>query len=500
MKIFVLNGSPKGKTSVTMQYVEYLRRFFQEHEFEIIDAAQQCPRYEKNESAFEEAMERVGRADVILWAFPLYFALVNSLYKRFIELIFERGKEAAFTDKYAAALSTSIHFYDHTALNYIRAVSEDLGMRFIDSFAAEMQDLMEEKKRDELVNFFRRVECFYTGGLVPPMEYLPVIRYEWMYEPGAETPKEGGPQPSVPAGLKTVIVADLDPREKNLVKMAGRIGERIPGARLISLRDIKMGPCLGCIKCGFDNRCAYEGKDDFIAMFRDDILAADVIIVAAPVRDRYLSYLWQRFLERTFCRTHQPALKGKHIGFLISGALSQNHNTSEILKSWAETMGLNVHGIVSDEEAVSSLLDSRIDALAADLIFSASEGISKPATFRGFGGMKVFRDDIYGGLRWVFQQDHRYYRRNGLYDFPQKHIFRRLGTSLLILLTKLPPLRRMLRNMLKDGMLRPFARVLAELPALPGEDDAAMAAGKKNGGGGKMRLNRKRTVSQKKAA
>ena len=33
MKIVVLNGSPKGNNSVTMQYVEYLRRKFPQHEW-----------------------------------------------------------------------------------------------------------------------------------------------------------------------------------------------------------------------------------------------------------------------------------------------------------------------------------------------------------------------------------------------------------------------------------------------------------------------------------
>jgi hypothetical protein len=63
-------------------------------------------------------------------AFPLYFLLVPSNYKRFIELIWERGAEAAFKGKYAASLSTSIHFYDHIVHNYINAISEDLDMKF----------------------------------------------------------------------------------------------------------------------------------------------------------------------------------------------------------------------------------------------------------------------------------------------------------------------------------------------------------------------------------
>jgi len=35
------------------------------------------------------------------------------------------------------------------------------------------------------------------------------------------------------------------------------------------------------------------------------------------------------------------------------------------------------------------------------------------------GGKKLFRDAIYGRMRFVFQADHRYYEEHGLYDFPQ---------------------------------------------------------------------------------
>jgi len=37
MKIAVLNGSPKGQISVTMQYVRFLQQKFPEAEFKFID-------------------------------------------------------------------------------------------------------------------------------------------------------------------------------------------------------------------------------------------------------------------------------------------------------------------------------------------------------------------------------------------------------------------------------------------------------------------------------
>ena len=70
---------------------------------------------EKNAGNLANVIEEVKGSDGVMWAFPLYVFLVCSQYKRFIEMVWENKAEGAFRDKYACALSTSIHFFDHTA-------------------------------------------------------------------------------------------------------------------------------------------------------------------------------------------------------------------------------------------------------------------------------------------------------------------------------------------------------------------------------------------------
>ncbi len=120
MKILVLNGSPKGDLSVTMQYVAFLQKMNPEHTLKIINIAQQIKKIEQSESDLNEIVEEIKNADGLLWAFPLYVFLVHSQYKRFIELIQERNVTDAFRGKYTAVLTTSIHFFDHTAHQYMR--------------------------------------------------------------------------------------------------------------------------------------------------------------------------------------------------------------------------------------------------------------------------------------------------------------------------------------------------------------------------------------------
>jgi len=81
-------------------------------------------------------------------------------------------------------------------------------------------------------------------------------------------------------------------------------------------------------------------------------------------------------------------------------------------------------------------------SLAERLIRFAREGYMKPTTFLGIGDAKIFRDDIYGRLRFPFQADHKSYRKRGMYDFPQKDCKSRITNSMLMLLTKIPSTRK----------------------------------------------------------
>lgn len=132
MKIIILNGSPKLGKSVTMQSMKYLEQNYEKHEFQYIHIIKEIESYEEDIEKLKALCREIQEADAVIWAFPLYHALVHSQYKRFIELIFENKLESYFSDKYTSAFSTSIHYADIHAHNYIRAISEDLGMKYVE--------------------------------------------------------------------------------------------------------------------------------------------------------------------------------------------------------------------------------------------------------------------------------------------------------------------------------------------------------------------------------
>ncbi len=458
MKIVVLNGSPKGNASVTMQYVAFIQKKFPEHELKIINIAQEIKKIENSARTFEDVVDDIKTSACVLWAFPLYVMLVHGNYKRIIELIHERGAQGVFRDKYAAALSTSIKFYDHTAHNYIHAICDDLEMRYVDFYSAEMRDMLKERERQRLALFAAHLFETVEKALPTFRQYAPACWEAPLHQFAA------GNHALDQGGKKIVIVTDELNPQANLGRMIGRFQSafRQPVEVVdIGRLDIK-GGCLGCLQCGYDYACVYKDKDAFMAMFNAKLKTADVLLFAGTIRDRYLASRWKTFFGRSFFNTHTPSLVDKQWGWLISGPLRQNEFLREILQAWAEIQQSNLVGIITDEERDSARLDAQIQQLAENSLRDAMRAYVRPATFLRVGGMKIFRDEIWGHLRTVFQADHRYYKANGIYNFPQKKLKVRLLNAFVALLFTIPAIRRRFYTReIKPGMIRNLQRVVA---------------------------------------
>jgi multimeric flavodoxin WrbA len=459
MKIIVLNGSPKGETSVTMQYVRYIQKHFPQHELEIIHIAQRIRKIERDDATFRDIVDRVRASDGVLWAFPLYVMIVHANYKRFIELIWERGAEGAFEGKHAAAISTSIHFFDHTAHNYIHAVCDDLGMAYTGAFSAEMQDLLHEEGQTKLKlfaeDFFRAI----ATQRPTPRRYAPLVLPELDYMPDSVEETVGA------GGKRVVILTDATPDQTNLNRMIERFQSAFAQeVEVINLHDLDIkGGCLGCLQCGYDYQCVYTGKDEYIDFYNAKLKTAEVLVFAGAMRDRYLSATWKQFFDRSFFNTHTPSLVGKQFGFIIAGPLAQVPNLRQILRAYVEWQQSNLVGFVTDEFGDSAHVDGLLQSLAERLVRFANSGYIQPHTFLSVGGMKIFRDDVWGRLRIAFQADHRAYKRMGIYnDFPQRNLKVRLLNAVATPLFRIPWIREAFTSRIKEGMIQPYQRVLQD--------------------------------------
>ena len=154
-------------------------------------------------------------------------------------------------------------------------------------------------------------------------------------------------------------------------------------------------------------------------------------------------------------------MTGKQLGFIISGPLSQIPNLRQALEGYFEVQQASIVDFVTDEFCDSAEIDALLLSLAQRLIRSAKDGYTKSATFLGVGGKKVIRDDIYGQLRFPFRADHNFYKKNGLYDFPQKGYRTRITNSMMLLLSRIPSLRKEIyTKRIKTEMIKPLQKVL----------------------------------------
>lgn len=160
MNFLVLNGSPKGKNSITLQTVLYLQKRHPEHTFTVLDVGQRIRQYEKD---FTEARQAIDCAQVLLFVYPVYTFLVPYQLQRFIELMKEQGADTA--GKFASQLSTSKHFYDVTAHKFIEANCYDMGLKYLPGLSADMDDLLTEKGQSEADSFFNELLFKVSRGI-----------------------------------------------------------------------------------------------------------------------------------------------------------------------------------------------------------------------------------------------------------------------------------------------------------------------------------------------
>ena len=442
MHILVLNGSPKGEYSITLQTVRYLEKRYPQHTFETLHVGRKIKALEKD---FSPALEALSRADVLLFAYPVYTFLAPSQLHRFIELMKLHGAPVA--GKLATQITTSKHFYDVTAHRYIQDNCCDLGLRYIHGLSADMEDLLTQQGQREADAFWQHF-CWqaaqnYTDDLtLPQIPYTPVMPTLPL-------------QPIPAAEGNVVIVADLSEEDPRLQAMVDRFRAVLPRkTRVVNLREYPFhGGCLGCFHCATDGKCIY--KDGFDTFLREEIQTAEAIIYAFSIRDHSMGVPMKRYDDRQFCNGHRTVTIGMPVGYLISGNYSAETNLQTIVEARAQVGGNIFAGVATDESAP----DAQIDRLAATLLYALEHPVRRPQNFYGVGGMKIFRDLIFQ-MRGMMKADHRFFKSHRQYDFPHNRKGTILKMYLVGALLSSPAIRTKMGNKMNEGMIAPYRKVL----------------------------------------
>ena len=445
MNILVLNGSPKGKYSITLQTVNYLEAMYPDHRFEVLNVGQKIKSLEKD---FSPAKEAIEKADLLLFSYPVYTFIAPCQLHRFIELLKASGMD--LSGKWATQLTTSKHFYDVTAHRYIQDNCGDLDLKYISGLSADMDDLLNEKGQADARAFFDFVCWSMAHGFfeqaaapMPKPAHIPVTAAE-----KSSDAKDGD----------VVIITDCAPEDIQLQSMIDRFRGVLPKkTRIVNVREYPFnGGCLGCFKCAVSGKCVHkDGFDDFL---RNQIQTADSIVYAFSIKDHSMGARFKMYDDRNFCNGHRTVTIGMPVGYLISGNYSLEQNLQTIVNARAQVGSNFLAGVATDEIDP----DAQIDALAKKICYALEHRYVPPQNFYGIGGMKVFRDLIWL-MQGMMKADHKFYKAHGQYDFPQKQWPTMLKMYAVGALISNPKLVSKMGNAMNEGMIAPYKKLLDQI-------------------------------------
>ena len=424
MNILIINGSPKGKESITLHTCLYLEKKFPELKFSYLHAGARIRTLEKD---FSASLEEIRRADLLVFCYPVYTFLVPYQLHRFIELMKASGED--FSGKAATQVSTSKHFYDITAHRFIKDNCADMGLRYFDGLSADMDDILSEKGRSQAKAW---------------LEFV-------LWQMGAEDDAPAAED----SGRRAVIVADLEPEDVRLKAMVDRFVASFPyGVDVVNIREFPFqGGCISCFNCAATGKCAY--KDGFDEFLRGTIHKHDAILYAFRIQDHSMGSRFKMYDDRQFCNGHRTVTMGTPFGYLVEGKYSSEENLRLLLEARAQVGGNFLAGVATDEGD----WEAEVDKLAATVRYAMDRRYCPPQNFLGVGGMKIFRDLIYK-MRGLMRADHRFFKAHGQYDFPQKEWRTSWKMYLVGWLMRNKKLRAKAGSKFTEGMLGPYKKAI----------------------------------------
>lgn len=170
---------------------------------------------------------------------------------------------------------------------------------------------------------------------------------------------------------------------------------------------------------------------------------------------------FKRYDDRQFCNGHRSVTMGMPIGYLLSGNYSKEGNVRDLIEGRNEVGHTFLSGVATDESADDSLTAEGIEALAKTMAYALEQKLVMPQNFFGIGGMKIFRDLIYimGGL---MKADHKFYKKNRFYNFPQKQFGMRIMSKSLGLLMSMASAKKTSSGKMNHYILSRYRHAIAK--------------------------------------
>lgn len=443
MNILVLNGSPKGNASVTKQHIMFLNKSFTKDTFTYLNVGTQIKSYEKEDKLIL-LKDEIIKADLIIFAYPVYTFLAPAQLHKLIEIMQEN--KINLENTYTTQFTTSKHFYDVTAHGIIKENILDLKGKYLNGLSLDMEDMLNKKGQDSIINWFKFIK-YQIENQICEFKIKDVICVP-KYNKNATLSIQKNNSNRV-----LVITDNID--DESLSNMIDDFCSLMPyktDVYNLNNFNFKCG-CLGCLKCTSNGVC--QVNDGFTELLNDTINKYDSIVMAFSIKNHAFSSLFKTYFDRQFVNGHRPVTAGSPTAYIISGALSQEPTLQQYLDAKASVGGNYNCGIISDE---ANTLES-IKTTVLKLTYSLENKYKPTKDFYEVGGMRIFRDMIWI-MRGLMKADYDFYKKNNMLDFPQKKRGTMIAMKFVGKLTKSRAINKKMPNMLSDGMLMSYKKVL----------------------------------------
>lgn len=423
-RILFVCGSPRGEKSSSRITAEHLCQTL-DHPFEFVDVVSAALSDDplEREPAFEELIDKMSRADAVIWTTGAYCWFVPAQLQGLLDKLFAQG--IRFDGKLSATVMTSAYILDDFALTRIRRVSEQLGMHYLGEVSAQgglyTGYMNEEDTEAACRTLAGQLDRALDSGYRPPISGRP-IPAEYL-SPSHVGQAFAVDEPSVDkAGTHPIVVISGTPLGDGTASAAVveliRRRSRCP-VEVVELAPLDIKPCLGCLHCDLEEEARCVLHDDYAAVLQQ-VEAADGLIFIGNGASTLVDLPLKRFIDRSWGLGHRPTLVGKYGLSVVTGSgelgVEAARYVGEIFR------GMGVYQVAALSEGAGSP-----EELKRSLAWALGE-LERAMEERWQRADQFTHRSIHLGLRELvanagalLRADWVFFKQQGLFDWPKTY-------------------------------------------------------------------------------
>ena len=425
MSVLVLSFSGTGERSMTLKALEVIEHHGEVEKFDKM-LIKPTFNYEKG---FDNVLDAMQKADVIIWAVSPFHMNIQSHMLRFFE---ECRKRNVYLNNLNTLFTTSVHICDNILAETLERNIRSITPFFVEGLTLAMNDIINQKM--SLYNISTPDPPPKRGLFHKPPEFkegealTKAVQWYKLINTMAEFVKQPQfyPLKADRESARKVLFIDMDetiPESRSFVDgCVNQLKEFYKKAHCIvediAQRDYKVNPCDGCQGCYATKECKFKGDD--YPQYEKRLAEADIIIYYGVCSYGFTSSLSKKMIDR-----------GVHNGLMpANGRLPDEMDKFQAVGYILDADATSLEAYRSYQFALSSFnFEHFIGALAlvpplsqADLYIMGEYSLlvtkEKMLPQRNFWTEKIGKhfSDLSRHVPSVLPEEAKFYRRAGGYD------------------------------------------------------------------------------------